>query len=174
MGRRSTRAASERSLVHRRPWRKAWGPPGPSQNRLGAIQLVGHPDDWELGLCLWGPIIGQRQTVPRAELQAIWEVVSRAEGDLLIYTDHEAHTKTWTRKTSEGLAMAESGDLWEDIQSMLQKSGHSHTYRWVKAHTKVIEDIDLLTRRSVATKKRSCWMRPLSSTWMGRRPCRSC
>ena len=65
-----------------------------------------------------GPLPGSHQTVARAELFAVAEVVRRQQGDLTVWTDHQPLIQIWNKIQQKGIhAVGElaNQDLWDDI-----------------------------------------------------------
>ena len=80
----------------------------------------------------YGRLVG-KQTVPRAELRAIVEVLRRIDGDIVVPTDHENLVKTFNKGYVPTLA-SHAASLWVDFwQAFLVRWG-TVTLVWVPFH----------------------------------------
>ena len=87
-----------------------------------------------------GLLTGNHQTVARAELYAVWFVITNQGGPLRIWSDHLPLVQTWKKITRNGLSSpqhqdAANADLWDDIiHSRRQHQHWSLKLEWVNSH----------------------------------------
>ena len=93
-----------------------------------------HTVDSEFWLGVWGPLLGKQQTVPRAELTAIIEVVKRLAGPTTIWTDHKNISDIFNGDLRTSVGRANS-DLWEQLLDHLQEKAIPVKVRWVPSHS---------------------------------------
>jgi len=115
-------------------------PTDPVLARVGWGWCELHPGTLQVGKLAWGPLAGPCQTVPRAELQAIRDLVLQTSGCRQVYTDHENHVLAFAKGKEACLNEAAHSDLWADIFDKLgkeQKEGQlgQLVLRKVKAHS---------------------------------------
>ena len=88
---------------------------------------------FQVGWNRFGALHGDRQTVPRAELVAILDLLAKTSGDIVIYTDHLnivkgfAKGKSWTTRS-------ENSDLWDEFWELSKEGGRRITLLKVPAH----------------------------------------
>ena len=63
-------------------------------------------------------MLGPRQTVPRAEATLL-QLVRKARGSILVFTDHQALLTAWSTARKETLETHENGDIWAEILTEL-------------------------------------------------------
>ena len=78
-----------------------------------------------------GPVLGQRQTVPRAELTGLKWLLRATRGDFTIAID-AMYVLKGLRKLKKGLFPGTNTDIWADIGELVR--GRSCTSVHVKSH----------------------------------------
>ena len=79
-----------------------------------------------------------KQTVPRAELFAIYNIILIASGNVNIYTDHKNHVDRYRKGIAACLVSAQ-GDIWALIFEAIARRGSTVNIYKVKAHADVYD-----------------------------------
>ena len=86
---------------------------------------------------VWGayaPLVGSVQSIPRAELFAIWVVVSMVQsGNLEIASDSKVNVDVFLRGR-DACRLSENADLWLLIWQKLDEGHVVLSLRWIKGH----------------------------------------
>lgn len=92
------------------------------------------------GFAKFGCLEGPKQSVPRAELVAVAEVVRETVGDVEVLTDHLNIVKGF-RKGASATALADNSDLWEELWAAVGQ--HQGTVRVTKvpAHADTVQKV---------------------------------
>ena len=103
----------------------------------GVSRLRGLDPPFQIEFGAHFPLTGSVQTVPRAELFAIWLVVSRVPaGKLMIVSDSEVNVNIFHKsKNSRSHALGSTnGDLWKQIFDSLDSKALDFSLFWVPGH----------------------------------------
>ena len=106
----------------------------PMLRRCGWGWVQTSPAGW--GWASYGPLEGSSQSVPRAEMVAVIQVVRATTGDISIYTDH-ANIVSGMAKGHVRCAFLSNSDLWEDIWAAVRTHAGSVSVFKVPAHADV-------------------------------------
>ena len=99
-------------------------------------------DEVKVGWCWYGPLLGARQTVPRAETSALIALLQEAEGTVEVYTDHLSLVAAW-QGNHNLLERQENGDLWNEVLHLVRTRHIDLQLKWVNSHPKRPEDINV-------------------------------
>ena len=97
---------------------------------------------------IFGALDGPKQTVPRAELQAIWEALKWAVTPMRIISDHKNHVDAIAKGKAFCVSPTnEHVDLWKKVWSEIERHGgigDELTVVWQAAHMEIdaVEDPD--------------------------------
>ena len=131
----------------RTAWGQPWGqPPGPpcdgsggrfSRNarlRRCGYAFVLFSSDGRVLLSLQEPLPGPKQTVPRAELSALIEVLNHTDGDIVIRSDCKHVVDIFNRGASHMTTTLENHDLWVHLKTALDNRLGSVSVEWCPSH----------------------------------------
>ena len=84
----------------------------------------------------WGPLNGEHQSTPRAELEAIAIVLEHADPPICIVTDHQNHVKAFKKGRRHCCKITSPMlDIWLRIWNQVDRLGHPNVrMRWVPSH----------------------------------------
>ena len=80
------------------------------------------------------PLPGPKQTVPRAEISALIEVLIHTEGDILICSDCKHVVDIFNRGASYLTTTLENNDLWTRLKLALDNRSGSVSVEWCPSH----------------------------------------
>jgi hypothetical protein len=100
----------------------------------GVSRLTSLDPPYQLQWGAWFPLVGELQTVPRAELYAIYMVVAKvSQGVIFIVSDSEVNVNLFA-KTKHHACSSINGDLWRAIFEHLETKPITLKLYWVPGH----------------------------------------